>query len=58
MVPGIIFLVLGVLVFFILEEARMLIEISPFSMALILLWVAGFFMLGISVGSLLTDHFS
>ena len=54
-VPGLIFLVLGTLAFLISSETRVFVEISPFSVLLIVLFVAGLVMLFVGFGYFILD---
>lgn len=54
-VPGLIFLVLGALVFFIASETRVYVEISPYSFVLISVFVAGFLLLGVGLANFIEE---
>jgi len=54
-VPGLIFLVLGTLAFLISSETKVFVEISPFSLLLIMLFVAGLSMLFVGFGYFILD---
>jgi len=56
-VPGIIFLVLGTLLFLVSEQIKVKVEFLPFSMMLILVLVAGAIMFGVGILSFFTDRF-
>ena len=57
-VPGIMFLVLGTLVFFIYSETKMLIEVSPFSFVLVIVFVLGLVLLGFGLANFIADKIS
>jgi len=56
MVPGVIFLVLGTFVFFIYSETKVLIEVSPFSFVLVIVFVLGLVLLGAGLASFVADR--
>lgn len=54
-IPGVIFLVLGALVFFISSETRVFVEVSPFSLLLISVFVAGLLLLGVGLANFIAN---
>jgi len=56
-VPGIIFLGLGTLVFFISEKIRVEIEVVPISLMLVILFAAGLVMLTVGLASYVGNWF-
>lgn len=58
MISGAIFLVIGVLVFFISQEITVKVELMPFSFALVMVLVAGVIMLGVGIVKSVGDLFS
>jgi len=56
LIPGVGFIVLGALLFFVSEEIRLKLELMPFSFLLILVLVAGGIMLGAGVLSFIMDR--
>jgi len=57
LVPGIFFLVLGTLLFFVSEQITVKVEVMPFSLMLIMVMVAGAIMFGVGILSYFADKF-
>lgn len=58
MIAGVILMILGALVFFISQEIRILVEVSPFSVALITLFFIGLIVFGIGFTHFVANKFS
>jgi len=54
-VSGVIFLVLGTLLFFVSEQVEVRVELLPFSFMLIMVLIAGAIMFGVGILSYFTD---
>jgi len=57
-VPGIILLALGTLVFYIYSETKVLVEVSPFSFVLVIVFVLGLVLLGFGLANSIADRIS
>jgi len=57
-VPGIILLALGTLVFYIYSETKVLIEVSLFSFVLVTVFVLGLVLLGFGLANSIADRIS
>lgn len=58
MIAGVVLMILGALVFFIFQEIKILVEVSPFSVALITLFFIGLIVFGVGFAHSVADKFS
>jgi len=56
LIPGVVFLILGALLFFVTENVTLQVEFMPFSFMLILILVAGAILFGSGLLSFLVDR--